>query len=153
MQRARHTVPEEGEVCGSGISNTLMDCPWKIVYHIMFEREMFILDARNPPIEQIDIEALAKQVLHEAVAWYQVQDIRPIDEGIDQQDGNWELLLDPRYIVVEFGLVLSPDYLPGCPTRLNLRSLKDEGYSHSVLLEGTFNVGCRWYAHELRNEM
>src|SRR2546426_12433618 len=110
----------------------------------MVERETFVLVARNPPIEQIDIEALAKQVLHEAVAWYQVQDIRPIDEGIDQQEGNRELLLNYRYIVIEFGLVLSPDYLLRCPTCLNLRSLKDEGYSHSILLEGTFNVGCRW---------
>src|SRR5260370_34373450 len=100
----------------------------------MAERETFILVARNPPIEQIDIEALAKQVLHEAVAWYQVQDIRPIDEGIDQQDGYWDLLLDPRYIVVEVVRVLSPDYLLGCPTCLNLRSLNDHVHSVSVLL-------------------
>src|SRR5688500_11461782 len=93
------------------------------------------LPVRAPPVEQVDVEARAEQVLDEAVARQEVEDVRPEDQGVDQQHGHRMLLLLPGCVAVEPGFAPLPDYLPGSSSRLGGICLQEEMGTRGVLSE------------------
>ena len=140
-EQAPDAGPKEADRLAVGSSEDLLDRLGKIVEHIVVERENVILVARNPPVEQIDIETLLDQILHEAVAWDQIQDKGPIDERIDQQQGDREPGLPLRDIAVECGLVPGPDHLLGRLAGRDPGSRQQEVEPQAVIPEGLLNGG------------
>ncbi len=105
---------------------------------------MLIFVSWRSPVKHVHIEAPANEVLHQAVAGHQIQHVGAIDQRVDQQDGNRELVLGGRFIMVELRFILGPDDLFRRLTRLSLRTLQNNLHTRLVFLESAFKIGwCR----------
>ena len=96
---------------------------------------MLVFVARDAPVEEVHVETLAKEVLDEAVARYQVQDVGLEDQRVGQQYGDRVLLLFFGLVVVELGFVLFPDRFFGGLARFDPRSPQNEVRARGVLFE------------------
>ena len=143
-EQAADAGSKEGQRLAVGSSEHLPDRFGKIIHHIVVEHENMILVSRNPPVEQIDSETLLDQILREAIARDQIQDKGPVDERIDQQQGNREADLSLRDIAIERGLVLGPDHLFGRLAGRNPGSRQQEVEPQAVIPEGLLNGRGRW---------
>src|ERR1019366_1427122 len=85
-----------------------------VVQDQVLKRQPRVRGAGDPEIEQVDVEALLHQVLHQAVTRYQVQDVRLEYEPVDQEYRDRSSLAATAFcapVAVETGLVLGPDHL------------------------------------------
>src|SRR5215212_1937847 len=119
----------------------LLDGPWQIIEDVVLEGEVPVLVAGDAPVEHVDVESLTDKILDKAVARHEVEDIGPVDEGVDQEDGDGMLLLGVGGVVVEPRFVLGPDRLLGSLPRVGLGTLDDDPHTPAVLVEEVLYVG------------
>ncbi len=67
------------------VSSDLLDRAVQVVQDEVLERQLRVLGAGDPEVEQVDVESLRHQVLDQAVAGYQVQDVWLEHEPVDQE--------------------------------------------------------------------
>src|SRR6266567_1553949 len=79
---ATHAKSEQCEFLGMGMAKHLLDSAVDVVQNIVLKCKVVILITWGTPIEHIHIEAVAHQVLHQAIAWNQVQNVVAIDECV-----------------------------------------------------------------------
>src|SRR5260370_27968616 len=79
----------------------------------MIELQPFVLGTRRSPVKQVDIVALLDHILDEAIAWPQIEDIRPVHQREHQQQWYLVPLLggDDWNVAVQPGFVERPDHL------------------------------------------
>jgi len=65
------------------------------------------------PVDQVDIEAGLEQRLDHGAVGLEVEDVRLVDQRVDDEDGNAVLLLRHRLVVEEFEFVLLVNDLAG----------------------------------------
>src|SRR5215204_490951 len=141
--RPAHAVAEEGELLRARDPHDLLGRPRQVVKHVVFEVEVLVLVAGDAPVEHVDVEALAHEVLDEAVARDEVEDVGAVYEGVDDEDRDRILLWLLRLVAVELGLVLGPDGRLGGLACVGLSALDDDPQSPVVLLEEVLELrGC-----------
>src|SRR5215207_3847422 len=133
--RPAHAVAEEGELLGARDPHDLLGRSRQVVEYVVFEVEVLVLVAGDAPVEHVDVEALAHEVLDQAVARDEVEDVGAVYERVDDEDRDRVFLWLLGLVAVELGLVLGPDSRLGGLACFGLGALDNDPQSPVVLLE------------------
>ena len=121
----------------------LFDSSRNIIEDVVLKGQVPVLVAGSSPVKHIDIKTLVREVFHQTIAWHQVQDIRSINQCVDKQYGHRIAFLQCRFIVIQFGFVLSPNDFFGCLSRGRFGTIQNDLHTLDILLEHIIEFGCR----------
>src|SRR5437899_626003 len=82
-----HAVAEHGELRRPRALEDLRGHLRQDLRHAVLDREVVVLGPEDAPVEQVEVESLARHVLDEAPAREEVEDVRPADPEVrDEQE-------------------------------------------------------------------
>jgi hypothetical protein len=128
-------VPEQRVLLGGRALQYTLHCFGEVVKTVVLKGQVFVLEIRDAPVEQVDVAALRLEVFDEAVVWHQIQYVRLEDMRVDNQDRDRIFLLCLGLVAVVFGRTLGPDCLFQRKRGLYVGFLQDEGRTRNVLPE------------------
>ena len=112
-QRAALGLSEEADLGGPRGGQNLLHRGRQVIEDQVIEPQSRVLATGDPEVEQVDVEALLHEVLHQAVARYQVQDVRLEHEAVDEEQRDRAPFAAGAAVAIEPRLVLGPHDLSG----------------------------------------
>ena len=115
-QRAALRLAEQADLGRARCGQHLLDRVGDVVEDQVIERHPRVLRAGDPEVEQVHVEALRDEVLHQAVARHQVKDVWLEHEAVHQQQRDTSpsrVCARCALVAVQACLVVGPDRLAG----------------------------------------
>ena len=85
----------------------------QVTVDVIIQGQGLIVFIRVAPVKQVNVQAGTEQPLDQRTPVLQVHDVRPVDQGVDDQDGDAMGFGDERFVVVQPDLVLPVHLVPG----------------------------------------
>ncbi len=84
-----------------------------VTVDVVVDGQKPVLAAGIAPVDHVQVHAVVQETLHHAAAGLQVEHGLPVDQGIDYQQGCFELDFPPGPVVLELDAVFLPDDIVG----------------------------------------
>src|SRR5262245_34797802 len=95
----------------------------KVAVDVIIQRQMPFGLRWRPPIHEVSVETLLHEVTDDAAARFQIEDVRPVDEGKHEHDWRWVARRRVSDIVVQLQPILFINDFGGCSPLLDSLSL------------------------------
>ena len=85
----------------------------QVAIDVIIQGQARIALVGTTPVEQVNVQAGPEQALDQRAAVLQIHDVRPVDQGVYDQDGDSVGFIDLRPVTVQAHLVLPVHLVPG----------------------------------------
>ena len=110
---AAHAVSENVDGVLARALADLVDAVVHVAVDVVVEREVLVEPRGLAPVDHVDVVAGVEQLADHAAIGLQVEDVRPVDQRVDDEDRDLVLLVGAGLVVEQFELVLRVDDLRG----------------------------------------
>jgi hypothetical protein len=100
-EQSADAVADDRQFSLPAVAQDRVDAFGQQAQHMVFERQVLVLAARAAPLDQVDVEALAQQVLDHALPGHQVEDVGLVDERGDDQHRHAADRVGQRLVMVQ----------------------------------------------------
>src|SRR5690606_1976253 len=140
------TDAEQVDLRHTGVFRHRIDAAPYVPVDVVVKGQPAVGAVRIPPIDQVDILALRKQVADQRLVFLKVDHVRPIDEGVDDKDRRLRSRLALAAKAVDDHLVLAVDLVLGRDAEIHVVEIAQHRAAggHLLLEAHRFLVEPRW---------
>src|SRR5680860_430054 len=110
--RAALTNPQQVDLVQPVTLTDDIDAVVDVAVDVVVQGEVAVPSVDVTPVDQVQVETQIQQVLHHRAVMLDIDHVRPVDQGVDDQYGDRMRVLHLGRIVIKNGLVFLVDHFP-----------------------------------------